>query len=232
MDTAAAIQFGVQMASLSRSGDDGADRSFIAPTTASITTGVKAMRATSVAGVREVDFGQLTTGAYPLPLVSYAAVKPLRLTTAERRQFAELLKFVAGAGQTQGVELGQLPRGYVQFDVVTRAKVVAAANRIMQVKAPVVTTTTTTYQPTYVTPTPVPTEVPTTVSSTPATTTATTSTVATSTTVVETATSLELTPLTPASGGRLVLPGLGLAATGGLLGAVGITVRARPRRRK
>ena len=54
-DTPSAAQYGLQTARLSRAGDDGADRTFIAPDDAGLTAGVAAMEPGAVAAVLEPD---------------------------------------------------------------------------------------------------------------------------------------------------------------------------------
>ena len=52
-DSASAFQYGVQMARLSRAGDNGPDRTFVAPDTAGLTAGVESMAAKDEAAVLE-----------------------------------------------------------------------------------------------------------------------------------------------------------------------------------
>ncbi|MGB8862370.1 MAG: hypothetical protein WCC60_24155, partial [Ilumatobacteraceae bacterium] len=111
-DTPSALQFGLQMARLSRAGDDGAGRAFIRPDTESLTSGVAAMAAASVPAVREPAPSANAPGAYPLTTLTYAAVAPLSLDAPARSDYAAFVEYAAGPGQVPGLERGQLPRGY------------------------------------------------------------------------------------------------------------------------
>ena len=108
-DSASADRYGLQTASLSRAGDDGADRSFVAPTTANLIAGEQSDLPSTVSGVLVADPSTTATDAYPLTLLSYAAVAPETLTPAERKLYADFILYAIADGQTSGVEPGQLP---------------------------------------------------------------------------------------------------------------------------
>jgi hypothetical protein len=69
------------------------------------------------------------TGAYPLVTVTYAAVRAAQPPDALQDD-AALLRFVAGSGQTPGVEPGQLPRGYLPLPDSLRRETGAAAAKL------------------------------------------------------------------------------------------------------
>ncbi|MCB0998398.1 MAG: hypothetical protein KDB40_03805 [Acidimicrobiales bacterium] len=119
-DTASAARFGLQTARLSRAGDNGAARTFIAPDAAGLTKGAAAMKPKSVATVLEPDFAALVDGAYPLTMITYATVKPLSLDATARSQYAAFLEFATGAGQNPGFDFGDLPAGYVPLPAALR----------------------------------------------------------------------------------------------------------------
>jgi len=133
-DTASAERFGLQVAALSRAGDSGADRSFIVPTDDSLTKGVEAMTAGSEPTVLEVKPDAVAPGAYPLTILSYAAISPLSLTKAERSDYAAFVRYAAGAGQVSGLDPGQLPVGYVPLPDTLKAQAVTAAGTITSMK--------------------------------------------------------------------------------------------------
>ncbi len=160
-DTADAARYGLQTAALSRSGDDGANRQFVAPDSAGLTAGEGAMKTSSVAGVLVPNPGSSASGAYPLTMLTYAAVAPDSLDQTARQDYASFVKYAAGPGQSPGFSLGSLPPGYVSLPSGLAAEATSAAATILNPPSP--TTTTTTTAPTSTT-----------------TTTATTSTVATS----------------------------------------------------
>lgn len=129
-DAASAARYGLQTASLSRSGDDGEDREFIPPTVNNLVNGVKAMATDPRSGVLIPDATARVAGAYPLALVSYAAVAPATLDPAARDDYARFVTFAAGPGQTPGFAFGRLPTGYAPLPAALRAQALAAAAAI------------------------------------------------------------------------------------------------------
>jgi hypothetical protein len=143
-DSASAAQFGLQTASLSPSGDDTASRPFVAPDQQSLLAGEQAMDPSGVPGVLKPNPGSTAPGAYPLPLLTYAAAEPESLDAASRQNYAKFLQYAAGAGQTAGVGIGQLPPGYAPLPAALQAQSVAAAATILNPPAQGTSTTTTT----------------------------------------------------------------------------------------
>ena len=141
-DSASAARYGLQTASLSRSGDDGADRSFVAPTPANLITGEQTDVPSVVSGVLLPDPSTTTAGAYPLTLLSYAAVAPEPLTAAERKLYTNFILYAIADGQTSGVEPGDLPPGYVPLPGALRLEALNATNAILHPPAEPSTTTT------------------------------------------------------------------------------------------
>ena len=143
-DSPSAARFGVQMARLSRAGDNGVGRRFIAPDVAGIAAGVDAMTPKSERTVREVDPLAAAPSAYPLSVLSYAMVKPLNLDPAARSEYASFLEFAAGDGQISGIEPGRLPQGYAPLPQALRTQTVEAAQTVRTLQptvAPVTETT-------------------------------------------------------------------------------------------
>ena len=140
-DTPSATRFGLQTARLSRAGDNGADRSFIAPTTDTLTAGVAAMRSDTVSEVLEPDPTVSAPGAYPLTSLSYAVIRPLSLDAQARADYAAFLEYAAGAGQIAGSDPGQLPAGYVPLSASLQTQTVQAAATVRTMTQPVTTTT-------------------------------------------------------------------------------------------
>ncbi len=110
-DTPSANQYGLQTARLSRAGDNGADREFVVPDANGLARSVASM--TEEGHVLQVDPTGLGRGAYPLTTVTYAAIRPLALDDEEREDFAAFLDYAAGPGQVPGLDLGQLPPGFL-----------------------------------------------------------------------------------------------------------------------
>lgn len=130
-DTASAAQYGLQTASLSRAGDDGPDRTFIAPDTASLIAGEQAMLPSAVPGVLMGNPSTTASDAYPLPMLTYAVTSPETLTPSERQLYASFILYAIGDGQTQGVLPGELPAGYVPLPGPLRLESLDATNTIL-----------------------------------------------------------------------------------------------------
>lgn len=111
-DTASAARFGLQTARLSRAGDDGAGREFVASTSTALTSAVDAMSPGEEPQVRELAPAAVPAGAYPLTTMTYAASAPLGLDAKARAEYAAFLRYAVTQGQHPGLELGMLPPGY------------------------------------------------------------------------------------------------------------------------
>lgn len=135
-DSASAQQFGLQQARLSRAGDNGPGRSFVAPDEAGLTAGARAMRAADHPVVLEPDPGTSAPGAYPLTTLVWAAALPHDLDAATRSDLAAFLEYAAGPGQQPGVELGRLPRGYVPLPEELKRLTLEAAAAIRDFEVP------------------------------------------------------------------------------------------------
>jgi hypothetical protein len=249
-DTASSARFGLQMASLSRAGDVGAQREFIAPTDASLKAGVAAMTVDARTGARLPKPDGSAAGAYPLTTLTYAISKPLSMDAGERSDYAAFVEYASGAGQVSGLGVGQLPRGYAPLPDALIAEASKAATQIRTMKAPDVATSTTTTTTTIaqssagptpttvrrpsgsgsaVTTPPVTTEPPVTTDVVTETTTVDTTvptTIAVDTTV-PTSTTIAVTPEDDMPGGRFAMAGFGAVAAIASLFALEITKRAR-----
>ncbi len=223
-DTASAAQYGVQAARLSRAGDNGPDRTFIAPDTAGLTAGVAAMRPSTEPAVLAPDPTAAKPGAYPLAALTYAAIRPLELDGEARSDYAAFIDYAAGPGQVAGLELGQLPVGYAPLPPALRSQATAAATAVRNL------------QPTPDVVEPVASPVPVASSSsgsptsgtTPTTAPAADETAAPAETVAGTPTDNGLlTPIVAFARSGLVLPVLVVLAVAAALGALEITKRNR-----
>ena len=134
-DSASAFQYGVQSARLSRAGDDGTDRRFIAPDEAGMTAAVTAMVPTpGVPKVLRLDPKTDAPAAYPLTALTYGAITPLSLDATARNQYAAFIDYATGPGQVPGEEIGQLPTGYAPLSPALQAQAAAAARTIRELK--------------------------------------------------------------------------------------------------
>lgn len=135
-DTASARLFGLQTARLSRAGDDGDDRRFIAPDAPGLTAGVSSMVPGDEPAVLEPDPRADVAGGYPLTMLAYAAVRPLDLPASVRAELSEFVEYAAGDGQVSGPRYGQLPVGYAPLTDALRTQARRAAESIRTLVAP------------------------------------------------------------------------------------------------
>jgi hypothetical protein len=98
----------------------------LSPSTASVTAAVNAATADS-SGLLEVNPANPGSGAYPLTQVIYAAV-PTNQSAAALTDYANLISYAVGTGQTPGATPGDLPPGYLPLpsNLVTQAQSVVA----------------------------------------------------------------------------------------------------------
>ncbi|SNY62202.1 hypothetical protein [Paractinoplanes atraurantiacus] len=115
-DVATADRYGLPTAQLmNRSG------TFVAPTTEGMLASVGTMKySTATPGTLEPDPSRTDANAYPLTTVVYGATAPLAITKAAGKDYADLLRYAAGNGQTPGVEPGTLPYGYAPLPAELR----------------------------------------------------------------------------------------------------------------
>jgi hypothetical protein len=73
-------------------------------------------------GTLQVDLTNKDPKAYPLTMVIYAMAPTSGLSHAKAAAVARFLDFAAGAGQTPGVQPGQLPAGYLPLPASMRAR--------------------------------------------------------------------------------------------------------------
>ena len=139
-DSASAAQYGLQTASLSPDGDD-VNPTFVAPDDQSLVNGEQAMVPSSVPGVLLTNPATTAADAYPLPILTYAATTPVSLDATDRQNYATFLQYAAGAGQTPGEGIGQLPAGYAPLPAALQAQTLAAATTILNPPAPAATPT-------------------------------------------------------------------------------------------
>jgi hypothetical protein len=226
-DTPSANQFGLQTARLSRAGDDNDSRQFVAADTAGLTAGIGAMGGLENPGVLEPNPANHTTGAYPLTLVTYAAAAPAGMDASARTQYANFVKYAVGDGQTPGLNLGELPRGYAPLSAALKTQALTTAQKILTLQAPPTTTPSGGGTPVTSPPTsaPVTTEAATTTTVAP-TTTEVTTTAAPTTTVVAFQPPVTEVVARPTQT-KMAVPVVALIAILAALGALEVTKRPR-----
>jgi hypothetical protein len=130
-DSADAAQFGLQTASLSRAGDDGANRSFVAPDLAGIEAGAKVMAPSSVPSVVEPNVSTSSPDSYPLSTLTYAAVTASSLSKPACADYAAFIDYAVSKGQVQGTAPGDLPAGYAPLSPALASQGTNAAHQIV-----------------------------------------------------------------------------------------------------
>ncbi|MBK3580201.1 hypothetical protein JHN63_41725 [Streptomyces sp. MBT65] len=124
VDNASAVRYQLGAAALAN-----ADGEYVLPTDESLLKAVADMPDSDVAGVKSSDPTRMKDGAYPLTAVVYAAAS---LDQAEdaRLDYAKVMRYAAGDGQTQGTAKGRLPYGYAPLPTALRAQAKQAADRL------------------------------------------------------------------------------------------------------
>jgi hypothetical protein len=107
--------------------DDGSN--CVGPSTESLTTALDSAKSDS-AGLLEVNPASPGAGGYPLTDVVYAAV-PTDQSAAALQNYAALIQYAAGPGQTAGVEPGDLPPGYLPLPAALRTQADLVADELM-----------------------------------------------------------------------------------------------------
>jgi hypothetical protein len=134
-DSASAARFGLQTARLSRAGDNGPVRQFVAADTDGLTQGLASLAARAEPDFLEPSTATDARDAYPLSTLVYAALTPLSLDADARSDYAALIEYAVGPGQVQGFDLGQLPFGYVELGDTLRRQALEAASTVRTLTA-------------------------------------------------------------------------------------------------
>jgi len=135
VDSPSAHQYGLQLARLSRAGDNGADRTFVAPDQGSMLAAVRSMAPADEPQVLEPDPDGDGEG-YPLTTLTYGVVRPVGLDERSRAEYAAFLEYAAGDGQVPGEEIGQLPPGYAVLPEELQKQSLDAAATIIDPDVP------------------------------------------------------------------------------------------------
>ncbi len=108
-----------------------ANGEFVLPTEASVRKAAARSKTTGVEGVVQPNPAQKIPGAYPLTSYTYAATVPAELDKRRAEEYARLISYAAGPGQTLGNSAGQLPLGYAPLSPAERQSAAAAAKTIV-----------------------------------------------------------------------------------------------------
>ncbi|MEU9245044.1 hypothetical protein [Streptomyces sp. NPDC048385] len=128
-DAASAARYGLQTASLRN-----AAGTFVAPTAASLTAAANSAAGKNVAEI--TPSGATAKNAYPLAQLVYAAVRPAKIKSAARQDYAALLQYAAGTGQVSGADPGRLPAGYAPLSEKLRAQTLKAVQALLHYTGP------------------------------------------------------------------------------------------------
>lgn len=124
-DTASANQYGLVNAKLKN-----AAGKYVGPTTAGITAAADHLVNAGVEGVAQPDLTNTDPDAYPLTMLTYAAVTTNDLPSTACADYATLLQYAAGDGQVSGDDIGQLPAGYVPLPAALKQQTLTAAQTV------------------------------------------------------------------------------------------------------
>jgi hypothetical protein len=133
-DLSSSTNLGLQSAKLSRAGDDGAARQFVAPDSDGLGRAVQSMKDDD--GMLRLDPDDVEPGAYPLTTLTYAAVRPFANDAGARADYAAFLDYAAGPGQVPGRKLGQLPPGYLPLPSALAQRTAAVADELRTLQPP------------------------------------------------------------------------------------------------
>ncbi|MCW2621688.1 MAG: hypothetical protein JWL64_1290 [Frankiales bacterium] len=124
-DAATAVRYGLTPVRLRNAAGQ-----FVAPDEAGLLSAQAAMTPTAVPGVLQPDVTSTRPDAYPLTALSYAAAAPAVMDKQAAADYADVLRFAAGPGQTPGFAAGTLPLGYAPLPAALRAQTMAAATQL------------------------------------------------------------------------------------------------------
>ncbi len=104
---------------------------YVAPTTKSMTAALSSMvPAGSNHVTQQVNFGKQKADAYPLTMIIYAMVPTSGTTATKAAAIARFLDFAAGPGQHPGLNVGELPPGFVPLTAQLRDETLHAATLV------------------------------------------------------------------------------------------------------
>ncbi|HEY2792200.1 MAG TPA: hypothetical protein VGJ28_07595 [Micromonosporaceae bacterium] len=126
-DSASLASYGLVPADLC----DDSGNNCVAPDTASVTAALNGAKADS-SGLLQVNPATISSSAYPLVQVSYAAVRTTQ-SAAALEDFASLINFAASTGQTAGDLPGNLPHGYLPLPTSLRSQATKAATKLVSI---------------------------------------------------------------------------------------------------
>lgn len=125
VDAVSAERYGLKTAALRN-----ADGTFVKPSADTLAAGVETMRPwEGTPSVLKADPARAKGKAYPLTAVAYA-VASVNQDAEAREAYADLIRYVAGPGQTPGLAAGELPPGYAPLPQRLRDQAESAADAL------------------------------------------------------------------------------------------------------
>jgi hypothetical protein len=104
---------------------------YVAPTQKSMTAALSTMTPIGGNGVTEqVDFAKKKFGAYPLTMVIYAMVPISGVSSRKAANIASFIRFAVGPGQHRGLNVGELPPGYLPLPAKLADQALHAADLV------------------------------------------------------------------------------------------------------
>jgi hypothetical protein len=109
------------------------DGKFVRPTAKTMAAALAHM-VSNGSGTLQMNLADKTKNAYPLTMVVYAMAPTSGLSHTKAAAIARFIDFAAGGGQTQGINPGQLPPGYVPLPAKMRAQAKKDAALVLKQK--------------------------------------------------------------------------------------------------
>ncbi|MBB5790562.1 hypothetical protein [Jiangella mangrovi] len=129
-DSASAQLYGLPVASLRNAAGE-----FVQPGSASLAAAVDSMVPSEIDDVLAIDPEAADPDAYPLAMITYAAVRADQEDDA-LADYSAMLSYAAGDGQTPGLAAGDLPPGYSPLNDELRAQTLAVAEALVATDDP------------------------------------------------------------------------------------------------
>ena len=108
-----------------------ADNRYVGPNAKSMAAALSTMTPIGGNGVtQQVNFGKKRADAYPLTMVIYAMVPISGVSSKKAAAIADFLDYVVGPGQHHGLNVGQLPPGYLPLTSTLTAQALHAADEV------------------------------------------------------------------------------------------------------
>lgn len=109
---------------------------YVRPTNAAMYAAVRDMAPSQHGLPQQANLTRKDPAAYPLTMIVYAMVPVSGVKSAKAASIADFLDYVAGAGQTRGLNPGQLPPGFAPLTAPLRAVTLRDATEVRNQSGP------------------------------------------------------------------------------------------------